>query len=355
MQVSQDFTKWSQSPCILISEFWHMGPLISLSASAAPLCPGFLLRTSNLSDVPLFLVRQNSTINNEMDNEADWAANALFSPSKARIVQAQARDWGFIDTWLSKRYGGKRLPTFERNEETLEALLTLATLNEGADEQRSIVDRVEQSALSGFEAQRTGISEDVYQALVRNMDQKGNESLEALAKTALVLNAPPKIGVTDLATSSIDLQNERFDLAQQQARLQDQKTALQHEANRLKALLREIKDDAFRPTSDLVEQTVEWTRGSKHLKAKVGEYDDRLSALRSTGPPPVTIEQVAQQSEQFQFQRMQLLGLEAELKAYQSLPPNARDAKAILEQSRDELRRLSHRRDRLFEELVPSS
>jgi HAUS augmin-like complex subunit 1 len=297
----------------------------------------------------------NNNYNNTMDSEADWAANALFSPSKARIVQAQARDWGFVDTWLSKRYGGKRLPNFERNEETLEALLTLATLNEGADEQRSIVDRVEQSALSGFEAQRSGISEDVYQAVVRNMDQRGNESLETLAKTAIVLNAPSRTSITDLATSSIDLQNERFDLSQQQARLETQKEALQREANRLKALLREIKDDAFRPAPDLVEQTVEWTRGSKHLRAKVGEYDDRLSALRSTGPPPVTIEQVAQQSEQFQAQRLQLLGLEAELKAYQSLPTNAREAKAILEQSRDELRKLSQRRDRLFEELVPSS
>lgn len=290
-----------------------------------------------------------------MDSEADWAANALFSPSKARIVQAQARDWGFVDTWLSKRYGGKRLPTFERNEETLEALLTLATLNGGADEQRSVVDRVEHAALSGFEAQRSGISEDVYQAVVRNLDQKGNENLETLAKIALILNAPSRASITDLATSSIDLQNERFDLSQQQARLQDQKAALQREANRLKSLLREIKDDAFRPAPDLVEQTVEWTRGSKHLKAKVGEYDDRLNALRSTVPPPVTIEQVAQQSAQFQAQRTQLLGLEAELKAYQSLPTNAREAKAILEQSRDELRRLSQRRDRLFEELVPSS
>lgn len=290
-----------------------------------------------------------------MDSEADWAANALFSPSKARIVQAQARDWGFVDTWLSKRYGGKRLPTFERNEETLEALLTLATLNGGADEQRSVVDRVENAALSGFEAQRSGISEDVYQAVVRNLDQKGNENLETLAKIVLILNAPSRASITDLATSSIDLQNERFDLSQQQARLQDQKAALQREANRLKSLLREIKDDAFRPAPDLVEQTVEWTRGSKHLKAKVGEYDDRLNALRSTVPPPVTIEQVAQQSAQFQAQRTQLLGLEAELKAYQSLPTNAREAKAILEQSRDELRRLSQRRDRLFEELVPSS
>lgn len=284
--------------------------------------------------------------------EEDWAASALFSPSKARIAQAQARDWGFVDAWLSKRYGGKRLPAFERNDETLEALLALATLNEGADEQRVAVDRVEQAAFFGYERQRTGASEDVYQAIVRNLDQKGDESLEVLANAAIALNAPPNASVADLAASSIDLQTQNFDLSQQQARLKDQIAALQREANRLRALLREIKDDAFRPAPDLAEQTVEWSKGSKHLKAKIGEYEDRLAALRSAGSPPITVDQVAQQSEALRAQRSQLAGLAAELKAYQSLPTNAREAKATLEQSRDELRQLTQRRDKLFEELV---
>lgn len=43
-----------------------------------------------------------------MDSDADWAASALFSPSKARIAQAQARDWGFVDSWLAKRYSTLR-------------------------------------------------------------------------------------------------------------------------------------------------------------------------------------------------------------------------------------------------------
>lgn len=289
-----------------------------------------------------------------MDNDADWAASALFSPSKARIVQAQARDWGFVDSWLVKRYSGKRVPVFERNEQTLEALLTLATLNESADEQRQAVDRVEQSALFGFEKQRSGPSEDVYQAILRHFGQEGDESLETLAKSTLVLDAPSNATTADLASSSINLQTECFDLAQQQARLKDQKAALQREANRLKSLLRELKDDNFRPAPEIVEQTVEWSKGSKHLKAKIGEYDDRLSALRSAGAPSPTVEQVAQRSENLRAQQMRLTGLEAELKAYQSLPTNAREARAALEESRDELRRLTQRRDKLFEQLVQS-
>jgi HAUS augmin-like complex subunit 1 len=289
-----------------------------------------------------------------MDSDADWAASALFSPSKARIAQAQARDWGFVDSWLSKRYAGKRVPAFEKSEETVESLLALATLNESADEQRLAVDRVEQCALSGLEKLRSGASEDVYQAILSHLDHEGDESLEILAKTTLVLDAPSNATVADLAASSIDFQTECFDLSQQQARLKDQRTALQREANRLKALLRELKDDSFRPDPEFAEQTIEWSKGSKHLKAKIGEYDDRLSALRSTGPLSLTIEQVTQQSESLRAQQSRLAGLEAELKAYQSLPTNAREARATLEESRDELRRLTQRRDMLFEGLVQS-
>jgi len=289
-----------------------------------------------------------------MDSDADWAASALFSPSKARIAQAQARDWGFVDSWLAKRYSGKRVPAFEKGEDTLEALLTIATLNESADEQRQAVDRVEQCALFGLEKQRSGASEDIYQAILRHLDQDGDESLETLAKTTLILNAPSNATIADLAASSIDLQTENFDLSQQQAHLKDQRAALQREANRLKALLRELKDDAFQPAPDIAEQTIEWNKASKHLKAKVGEYDDRLSALRSSGSPSISIEQVAQQSENLRLQKSKLTGLEAELKAYQSLPTNAREARATLEDSRDELRRLTQRRDRLFEGLVQS-
>lgn len=287
-----------------------------------------------------------------MDTDADWAANALFSPSKARIAQAQARDWGFVDTWLAKRYGGKRIPAFERNDETLEALLALATQNESADEQRVAVDRVEQSALNGFDRQRTGQAEDVFQAVTRYLDHKGEESLDLLAQAAVNLDIPPASGMGNFIAASIELQTGSFDLRQQQTQLQNQLAALQRECNRLRSLLREIKDDAFRPSSELPEQTVEWAKSSKHLKAKIGEYDDRLSALRAAGTPSPTLEQFAKQMEQYQAARQRLAELEAELKGFQSLPTNAREARAALERARDELRVLAQRRDRMFESLV---
>lgn len=71
----------------------------------------------------------------------------LFSPSKARQQRAQAQDWAHIDSWLSYKYNGRTVPTFERNEETLRILRDLSNANERADEQRAIMQRVEREAL----------------------------------------------------------------------------------------------------------------------------------------------------------------------------------------------------------------
>lgn len=75
-------------------------------------------------------------------------SDALFSPSKARQQQAQAKDWIFVDSWLSKKYHPKPVPAFERDEETLQALMTLVAFNERADEEQALVARVERQALN---------------------------------------------------------------------------------------------------------------------------------------------------------------------------------------------------------------
>jgi hypothetical protein len=70
----------------------------------------------------------------------------LFSPSKARQQRAQAADWAQIDSWLSYKYAGRTVPTFERNEETLKVLRELAGANERADEERMVAERMEREA-----------------------------------------------------------------------------------------------------------------------------------------------------------------------------------------------------------------
>jgi len=78
---------------------------------------------------------------------------ALFSPSKAAQQRAQAQDWHHVDTWLSSKYQGRSVPVFERNEETLKALQSLAAANERADEERELLWAVEKAALREFEVE----------------------------------------------------------------------------------------------------------------------------------------------------------------------------------------------------------
>lgn len=78
----------------------------------------------------------------KMDDSA--LGDALFSPSKAAQQRAQAHDWQHVEAWLSSLYPNRALPTFERNEETLKALLELAAANERADEEATMVVALEE-------------------------------------------------------------------------------------------------------------------------------------------------------------------------------------------------------------------
>lgn len=72
----------------------------------------------------------------------------LFSPSKARQHRAQAHEWAAVDSWLSAKYSGRSVPTFERNDNTLKALLALSSVNERADEEIALIEKLENSVLT---------------------------------------------------------------------------------------------------------------------------------------------------------------------------------------------------------------
>jgi HAUS augmin-like complex subunit 1 len=80
----------------------------------------------------------------KMDN---LTPNDLFSPSKALQHRALTQDWLQIESWLSAKYAGRPIPSFERNEETLKALRELCIVNERADEERSVRMRLESAGL----------------------------------------------------------------------------------------------------------------------------------------------------------------------------------------------------------------
>jgi len=89
-----------------------------------------------------------------MDSAPDVLPSAFFSPSKAKQQRAQAQDWQHVDAWLASKYQGRSVPLFERNEETLKALLALVAVNEKADEERDLLWNVQKESLSELQAQK---------------------------------------------------------------------------------------------------------------------------------------------------------------------------------------------------------
>ncbi|KAI6825288.1 hypothetical protein KC340_g10866 [Hortaea werneckii] len=282
-----------------------------------------------------------------MDSPGDWTATALFSPSKARAQQAQAKDWASVDAWLGKKYG-KRIPTFERNEETLQALLTLATANEGADEQRSLIDKVEKQALH-TSPKRTSEDEGLYQELLESLDAQATEYLDSLSGSFAALGAS---NILEAASKVCSLQDDQFTASEQIKRAESQYNNLRQEQSRLRNTLHELQNEEFTAPTDLPQQTSEWARNAKHLRAKLAEYDERLSAIRNASGVSSLLEDVSTKSREIQKQRTEFREREVELSAFDSLPSDPRAARAELDEARASLRGLTARRDALFEDML---
>ncbi|KAK4612241.1 hypothetical protein CLAFUW4_12886 [Fulvia fulva] len=279
--------------------------------------------------------------------DSDWTASALFSPSKARVQQAQAKDWAAVDAWLLKRYGS-RMPTFERNEDTLQALLTLANLNENADEQRTQIERIEKTALQSLSKRQGGISDEVLQAM--QVELVNETHLDTLAETMVALDCP-NTDATTMGSAMIQLASTDFEMKQQLERTQAQLGRLKDEQARATKILEELKGNEFQPPEDIVTNTAEWTKTAKHLKAKVAEYEERIAASRpsSSGNSFATF---SQKAAEVASQREQFLRLESEMSAFKGLPADSRAARRKVEEGREQLRQLTMKRDRLFEGMV---
>lgn len=286
--------------------------------------------------------------------------NPVFSPSKAAAHRAQTKDWALVDAWLLKIHNTSdpnshvRVPSFERNESTLQALLTLATFNESADEQRSSIERVEKTALVALRQRSTeGEDEDEDASLQALLSRQLHdcEELNALADVCVLLNSP-RADLPTLMSTTIDLTTADFEAKQLLRRVQARHEALKAEQRRLEGLMRELGQEDLKPADGLGDQTTQWVRSAKVLRAKVGEYDERLASSRGQQYSGVRLEDVARQRDELEDLRLRREEVRAQLGVFGDLPADARDARRKLEAAKDELLRVVRERDRLFEDVA---
>lgn len=283
---------------------------------------------------------------------------AIFSPSVARLAASTARDWSHVDAWLTTKYKDRPVPPFERNQDTLNALLALAALNESSDDNRDLVARVEGSALRDIRRDKERLTSlasfkhDFLTALEQTLTREGSASLDAMAEAALQLGmAFPE--PSQLSQAMLRLQTTVFDLDQAFARVQTLQRHIDAESAKLESLLSEVRGDEYRPPADLARQNLDMHRRVKALDKKLPEMKDKVSSLaRAVGLPNPTIQQVSQEEEKYLRLLDVKIGLDQQLIEFEGLPPDIAMARQQLEALTRELRNITDRRDAVFEGLV---
>ncbi|KAI9723662.1 MAG: hypothetical protein M1812_000962 [Candelaria pacifica] len=287
-----------------------------------------------------------------MSFDLNWSSEAVFSPSKARQQLAEAKDWQYIDTWLSARYGSNQTPAFERNGETLKALLALAAHNEAADEENQLLAKLKEKAVEELKAEaEADLDADILTALEETLGREGRQSLESMASLSVALgspfNDPERLGA-DLA----QLTKSEFDIQQQAQRVSTLQERLDSELSKLRDMLSEVRSEAFATPPSFPQKSAEWTRGTKLLSAKLVDYKERLSTASYTTEPSPSLQQVVNQEQGILKLKAVVRNVEAEVRGFQGLPCDRELALLEVERVRRELDGLKRSRDSLFEALV---
>ncbi|KAF3763741.1 hypothetical protein M406DRAFT_262212 [Cryphonectria parasitica EP155] len=290
---------------------------------------------------------------------------AIFSPSVARLAASTAKDWSYVDSWLASKYNGRQPPSFERNPDTLKALLALASLNEAADENRDLLARAETDALQGIRALDEGMEdggdssinvsafrEQILGALEESLTREGRTSLVAMATSAVHLGiALPE--PAQLGQAMLDLQVRNFSLEQATARVGVLQRYTDLELARLDRLLGEVNGDGYRPPVDLPRQNLDMQRKTKAMAKQLLEMRDKVSSLaRAVGVPNPTIQQLRQEEERYLELLQVKRSLDQQVNEFEGLPPDTEQARQQLDMLRRELRSITDRRDAVFENLV---
>ncbi|KAK1968562.1 hypothetical protein LY78DRAFT_701437 [Colletotrichum sublineola] len=291
-------------------------------------------------------------------------STAIFSPSIARIAASTAKDWSYVDSWLASKYQGRPVPAFERNSETLKALLALANSNENADEECELIAGAEidaihelvaaqdlpetDSELPAFESARDRMLGAVQDHLTR----EGRTALNSMAMLSCQL-AVAYPDAEALGRSMIGLHAETSEVEQTRVRVHILQKYIDQESAVVDELLRTLHNDDYKPANDLARQNLEMQRRIKAMAARIPELRERMFNLNHhTVASHPTIEQIAQEEVGYLSLLTEKKSLDEDVDQFSGLPDDVKTARAELEHLRAEVLTITRHRDAIFEGLV---
>ncbi|KAI9038178.1 uncharacterized protein KD926_011220 [Aspergillus affinis] len=282
----------------------------------------------------------------------------LVSPAKARQAAIQAKDWAYVNSWLSRQYAPKPVPSFERNEDTLRTLLALAAANDTADEEAALIHHAREQTVQGFKRREDAEDKqkrEILDEVELSLDDHGAQSLDDLAESAVALGTL-STETKDLGQSIMQLTREEFSIQEQLSKVETLHNYLERELENLREQLEDLKSNkAYEIHPDLPALTTEWSRSTKMLNAKVAEYNDRIGSLERTRNKGPTLDQVADEEKDVTKLMQTVQTLEAKAQAFHDLPKDIQGARLKYKELERELDGLIQRRDSMFENLVGHS
>ncbi|CAK7567757.1 MAG: hypothetical protein SEPTF4163_005725 [Sporothrix epigloea] len=295
---------------------------------------------------------------------------AIFSPSVARLASSAAKDWNFVDNWLATKFPDRLPPPFERNSETLKALVTLATLNETVDGDRLLLVSVESSVLqtlaestidnehassggnpttSGSLTSPEAVAESIGAAIEGELSREGRLAFDSLAAISIELGVmfpTPAL----LGRKIAELQTRLFQLEQTLSRTNILREYMEDEAKYMRHLSKIQEHPGCKPLSSLAKLNLELQRKVKKETARIQEASDTSCDLRQ--PSEVTIQSVAEEEAAYLSTLAYDEALSRQIRYFQGLPPDKNLARQQIETLRSELQSVTLRRDKAFEHLV---
>lgn len=287
---------------------------------------------------------------------------AIFSPSVARIAASTARDWSYVESWLRAKLqlsADRSLPAFERNPDTLKALLALASFSEAADEERELVARAEAEALrdatsSTAQGEEGGSVRGVLLETIEDeLPKDGKVALEGMAAMAVqagVLFPEPE----DLGRRMLDHQKAIFEAEQMKCRAETLGHHITADAAATAKLAKTLQGDEYTPRPGLAKQNLDQQRKVKASAAQLPDLRDRAASLAASqdASSHPTIQDITAEEKEF----LELLGkkrqLDLQLASFEGLPGDPDMARAELEALQEQLRGATSHRDAVFEGLV---
>ncbi|TQN67137.1 hypothetical protein CSHISOI_08349 [Colletotrichum shisoi] len=291
-------------------------------------------------------------------------STAIFSPSIARIAASTAKDWSYVDSWLVLKYQGRPVPAFERNPETLKALLALANSNETADEELELVARAEATVVQEVSAAQrqsdsnlelptpADVRERILGAIQDHLTREGRIALSSMATLSCQLSVAYPDAET-LGRSMVALHAEISELEQMRGRVHVLEMYIEQESASANDLLQILRSDDYKPANDLARQNLDMQRRIKAMAARIPEHKDRVCSLNKCHNASYnTIEKIVLVEADYLNLLAQKKGLDAEVDQFSGLPDDLKTARAELEHLRAEVRAITQHRDAIFEELV---